>query len=269
IIRKAKELGADLVGIASIEALKDSSSHHLLSAVGARIDGEYPNPGGEDFTHIEWPTGARTALVIALAHPETKPELDWWSGGDTIGNRRLILISKELSGWIEEIEGIKTYPLPYHIERGGIYLKDAAALAGLGCIGRNNLLVTTEFGPRVRLRTMLFEAELHVTGPIDYDPCKDCPEYCRKACPQSALDSMVSLPQEVAVAHPPARDGFYRRAKCVLQMNIDRRMLGNSAINATIGSMDREEVQNTEDIATKPCRQCELACPVGSVGHGD
>ena len=116
---------------------------------------------------------------------------------------------------------------------------------------------------------MLLEAELEDMGPIIYDPCKDCPECCRKACPQDAFNSMVSLPQEVMVAHPPARDAFYRRAKCIIQMNANGKMFGSSTNNATLGGMDREGVQNTENIATKPCRQCELACPIGTAGHGD
>jgi len=257
IIDKAKELGADLVGLASVEALKDSPSHYLLSTVGRRIDGIGEDSGneGEDFRHIEWPVAARTALVIAIVHPETKPELDWWRIGnaqqliaDSTGNRILININKQLSAWIEENESIKTRPLAYFIQQGGIYLKDTAVMAGLGCIGKNNLLVTPEFGSRVRLRAMLIEAELKTTGPIEFDPCKDCPEYCRKVCPQEAFNSMVSFPQRMKVANPPARDAFYRRAKCALQMYAD---------------------SNTEDALVKYCRQCELACPVGSVKHRD
>ena len=257
IIDKAKELGADLVGFASVGALKDSPSHYLLSAVGRRVDGIGEDSGNEegDFRHIEWPVAAGTALVIAIAHPETKPELDWWRIsnaqqliGDSTGNRMLINTNKKLSAWIEKTEGIKTHPLAYFIQQGGIYLKDAAVMAGLGCIGKNNLLITPEFGSRVRLRAMLIEIELETTGPIEFDPCKDCPEYCRKVCPQEAFNSMVSFPQEIEVANPPARDACYRRAKCALQMYAD---------------------SNTKDVLVKYCRQCELACPVGSVKHRD
>jgi epoxyqueuosine reductase len=38
-------------------------------------------------------------------------------------------------------------PLPYKVEEGGMFLKDAATLAGLGIIGKNNLLITPEFEP--------------------------------------------------------------------------------------------------------------------------
>ncbi|MEA3231699.1 MAG: hypothetical protein U9Q05_08095 [Thermodesulfobacteriota bacterium] len=60
-----------------------------------------------------------------------------------------------MSIWLEKEKGITAEKLPYHIESGGIFLKDAAALAGLGCIGKNNMLVLMKYGPRVRLRALL------------------------------------------------------------------------------------------------------------------
>jgi epoxyqueuosine reductase len=38
-------------------------------------------------------------------------------------------------------------PLQYKVEEAGMFLKDAATLAGLGIIGKNNLLITPEFEP--------------------------------------------------------------------------------------------------------------------------
>ncbi len=272
IMRKAKELGADLVGIASIEPLNDSPSHYLLSTVGRKIDGIGGDAGRDEPQQVEWPRDARTALIIAVAHPKAKPELDWFHSrktstfrGNSPGNKMLITIDKELSAWIERTEGINTHPLAYSTDEGGIYFKDAAVLAGLGCIGKNNLLITPEYGPRVRLRGMLLEAELETTGPLDYDPCKDCPEHCRKACPQEAFNSAVSLPQGIQVLNPPARDAFYRRSRCMVQMYTDWK-LGQPVSAGTAGGMDKEEVQKTETILVKYCRQCELACPEGNSG---
>jgi epoxyqueuosine reductase len=39
-------------------------------------------------------------------------------------------ISDRLSEWLDEKKRIKTNTLPYHIEHGGIFLKDIAVLSG-------------------------------------------------------------------------------------------------------------------------------------------
>jgi epoxyqueuosine reductase len=265
IIDKAKEIGASMAGIANVELLKKSPSHEIIKKLGMEIDGI--NPYGEicDFDEIKWPAEAKSALVIAVSHPEDKPELDWWIGlKGTPGNSELIRINRELSAWIEETFNIKTHKLSYFIEKGGIYLKDTAALAGLGCIGKNNILVTPKLGPRVRLRALLLEEDLTPTGPIDFDPCDGCEEFCRKACPQNAFEKIVISSAEAGLASLPGRSGCYSRSTCLLQSGKP------SDDNAEIVKDERLDSAMTdiEDIDTKydfkSCRQCDLACPVGS-----
>ncbi len=172
ILAKAKAFGAALAGLAAIEDLKRSPS----CTFAGRSD---LNPAPEAPV---WPEGARSVLVIAVAHPAEKPELDWWFGHrDPPGNRILAAIIGRLCRWIEESGEIQTVHLPYHVERGGTYLKDAAVLAGLGCIGRSNLLVTPEYGPRVRLRGLTLDVRLPPSGPIRFDPCRGCDDRCRRA----------------------------------------------------------------------------------------
>ena len=151
IIKKAKEMGAPIAGIASVGLLKESPSHLILNReTDLKI---------KDFDGVRWPAEARSALVIGVSHPPDQPELDWWTGKGSPGNRALMRINRGLSLWIEGELAIKTHRMPYAVEEGGVYLKDAAVLGGLGCIGRNNLLVTPELGPRVRLRAMLLDAD--------------------------------------------------------------------------------------------------------------
>ena len=216
IIDKAKEMGASMAGIANVELLKKSPSHEIIKKLGMEIDGINPFREICDFDEIKWPAEAGSALVIAVSHPQNQPELDWWIGlKGTIGNSELIRINRELSAWIEETFNIKTHKLPYFIEKGGIYLKDTAVLAGLGCIGKNNILVTPELGPRVRLRALLLEEDLTPTGPIDFDPCDGCEEFCRKACPQNAFEKIVISSAETGLASLPGRSGCFSRSSCL------------------------------------------------------
>ena len=269
IIEKAKEMGAAMAGIASVELLQKSPSHEILSKFGTKIDGVHSFEGIEDFNEIKWPAKAKSALVISFYHPQDKPELDWSNAsGNTPGNLLLQRINRELSAWIEETLGIKTHKMFYWVEEGGIYLKDAAVLGGLGCIGRNNMLITPEFGPRVRLRAMLLEDELTPTGPITFDPCDSCEEFCRKACPQNAFDRVVLSSVETGMCALPGRDGCFSRAKCSIQMGNDFEDSGIAVDEGFLSEMYSSGVE-TEGISQikeciKWCRRCEFACPVRS-----
>lgn len=270
IIEKARRMGATMAGIASVELLKKSPSNEILSIFGTKVDGVHSSERAKDFKEIKWPLNAKSALVLAISHPQDKPEMDWsYSSGNTPGNQLLVNITKELSAWIEETLVIKVHRMPYFIEEGGIFLKDAAVLAGLGCIGKNNILITPEFGSRVRFRAILLEAKLASTGPINYDPCDGCDEYCRKACPQNAFDRTILTPLETGINALPGRDGRFSRSRCSIQMGLD---IQNSGVIIEEGFMSElyPRSNNTERLSQtteriKWCRICELVCPVGSL----
>jgi epoxyqueuosine reductase len=247
IIEMATAMGATLAGIASLEQVRQSPSHRILR--------EVPDLSPDQF--IKWPTGVKLALVIALSHPQDRPELDWWGLSGSPGKRALMSINSELSPWIEAEFGIKTHILNYSVVECGTYLKDAAVLAGLGCIGRNNLLVTPEFGSKVRLDGMLLEAELDPTGPIDFDPCDGCEEPCRNACPQNSFQEIVFSSVETGLAALPGRDGRFSRGRCNIQMKQDVADGG-----AALEALSSDVLQGAGFV--RYCRRCEFACPVGS-----
>ncbi len=155
IVDKAIELGASLAGIATVADLKASKSYELYSKSPFYEEYDRKSPNYFEFKGVKWREAHKSILVWALVHPESEPALDWWSmkvPGFTPGNRVMRRQSKQLRIWMGEELGIKALSLPYQIEFGGAFLKDSAHLAGLGVIGKNNLLVTPEFGTRVRLR---------------------------------------------------------------------------------------------------------------------
>lgn len=223
---------------------RNSALAHSASGKSDTAGVHSPNPGA-----------AGSVLVIAVEHPAHQPEMDWWYGRwESPGNRILAGIVEQLCVWITETYGIRTSHLPYHPQGRGIYLKDAAVLAGLGCIGRNNLLVTPEYGPRVRLRALTLDAVVPSTGITGFDPCALCDGMpCRRACTQGAFERQLCTPTEYRLDQLPGRDGAFSRPVCNIQMGKD---------------MTAAETQMVEGLdapvkVIRYCRECELACPIG------
>lgn len=258
IVAQALAFGADLAGVASVNDLKRSPSHRL----GERLP-DFDYRGAERVKDrksgtVEWPQGARSAIVIAVAHPPDKPELDWLivddSTRNTPGNLLSMKVISRLAAWLENQHGLRCFKLSYHIIHGGIYMKDVAVLAGLGCIGKNNVLITPQYGPHQRLRVMLTDADLPTTGAIDFDACIDCPMPCRDACPQGAFTEKIYTEKEYGFDQLPGRNGVYSRLRCNRQMEID---------NVTC-EMIQIAGQAKPGGLVRYCRECELACPAGS-----
>jgi epoxyqueuosine reductase len=215
ILDIAKTCGASLAGIAPLD-----------SEVRDRVGLPAAVAPDQSFTDV---------LVLALAHGEDRPELDWWGGpGGTEGNRRLQETSAAIRRILAQEHGVHSHPLPYHPWKGGILLKNAAALAGLGVIGANNLLITPQYGPRVRLRALLLEGRQKAHRNPAPSPCDGCDRPCWRACPQDAFAS-----------------GAYDRRRCAIQMEQDE-------------ARQAMPPGDAPDLAVvKYCRACELACPVG------
>jgi len=253
IIDAALKNGANLAGIANVRALRKSPSHLLYTKMGAyRGIGTLKTDYMTEKKLFNWPDLARSILVIGLAHPQSQIELDWWDGsGGTPGNRLLIDIIKRTRHHIENDLHIGTLRMNYYVEKGGVFLKDAAVLAGLGCIGKNNMLVTPAYGPKIRLRALFLDLDIAPTGPIDFNPCADCKVYCRRICPENSMDKKISyFESNNSSLRLPARDGTYDRDACNIQMekNVNKSRKKSSSKYAPI----------------KYCRKCELICPVGN-----
>ena len=71
--------------------------------------------------------------------------------------------------------------------------KTAAVLAGLGWVGKSALFVSPQFGPRVRLATVLTDYPLPLSDHKDLPGCGACMR-CVKACPASAITGKPYTP---------------------------------------------------------------------------
>ena len=259
IIGKALELGADCAGIASIGDLKRMPSFRMMP-LRPHIDrvGAVPNETGLPEGVVAWPDGMRSVLIIACSHPEEDPILDCWlDEKNPPGNVLLASIIRRVKAWLDLAHPeISSIPMGYYVERGGIWLKDAAAMAGLGVIGKNNLLVTPEYGSRVRLRAMYLSMDAPSTGPLAWDPCAGCSEPCRAACPQGAFSERVYSPDDYnGLQALPGRSGCYDLCKCDLQMAADEAAIQKGEITLP--------GYGTFHSVLPYCRACEFGCIVG------
>lgn len=100
-------------------------------------------------------------------------------------NNLLDDICLKLTNFIQR-EGFYAYPVAasliadWHSQKACVSHKHIAVKAGLGWIGRNNLLVTEEFGCRVRFASVLTDMPLKPaeTLKIDCGSCKACIDVC-------------------------------------------------------------------------------------------
>lgn len=88
-------------------------------------------------------------------------------------------------------KGFCALPVPASIildwdnQKGHLSHKQLGVLAGLGWIGRNNLLVNKKIGSQFRLATVLTDMPLKVDSPSK-DSCAIC-HLCVKMCPAAAI----------------------------------------------------------------------------------
>lgn len=233
LIAQAESSPGIKAGIAPIEDILKGPSYRVTP------DGEWsPNILDDKRPRAVWPPAAKSVLVLGLHHPANNPRMDWWDGRNTMGNRLLINLSETLTKWLIKEHEVHAIPLPYHLDSGGLFLKDAAVLAGLGVIGRNNLILTPDWGPRLRLRSILLVDELEPTEPIEgFFPCESCAIMCHSACPQNVFSTR----------------GFHRPS-CIRQLSADRENLLPD---------DAPDKEGPTRLVAKNCRACELVCPAG------
>ncbi len=150
---------------------------------------------------------AKSVIVMAVAHSlgaVYSPDIMLWTRSK-MQTSRLLDETAEKVGRMLEREGFLTLPVsadkPVEIFKhdpetgkkfrqtrtvGFLSFKHAAMSCGMGEIGKNNLLLTPEFGPHQRLCAIITEAELEPDARQEFNLCKGCNK-CMEACPSGAL----------------------------------------------------------------------------------
>jgi reductive dehalogenase len=169
----ARNLGADLVGIAEINPLW-FYSHRGMSAEDwgkeLEIEHKYAIVFANEMKNEMLGPGPRSPADIE--------SLQRYSDG--------IFIATNLSSFIANLGYSTTSNYVSHYEA---VLPPLAVDAGLGELGRIGYLMTKEFGPRVRLAAVTTDMPLKPDKPVDIgveDFCKIC-EKCATCCPSQSI----------------------------------------------------------------------------------
>ena len=123
-----------------------------------------------------------------------------------------------------------------------IPLKTAAVRCGLGCQGKNTLLITPSHGPRIRLISVLTTANLAIDEPYKEDLCRKC-EKCITACPTKALEPYnikISHCMTYAAEKPHAQD-----------------------VPDDVRNFEKRLIQRPTPHSYVECTICIEACPIG------
>lgn len=100
--------------------------------------------------------------------------------------------------------------------------RTAATRAGTGWIGKSACLVTEEFGPRVRLGTILTNMKFNYDTPITTSQCGNC-NLCMTSCPAKALKGGTwTAGME--------REAFIDPEKCSNHMKSQYKHIGRGAV---------------------------------------
>lgn len=171
-----REAGASLVGVAGIEELKADFlfSPSILEGLTRAVSIGFKLSG--------------KVLETVENHPSAIYFHHYRSVNYLLDQTALkVAASLQKEGW-------QALPIPasqivdWEKQRGHLSHKKVAIAAGLGRLGRNNLLVTPEHGSRVRLVSILTDKPLGITAAPDgaVTGCGSCRK-CINVCPAQAI----------------------------------------------------------------------------------
>jgi epoxyqueuosine reductase len=187
----AKRLGADLVGIATVETLSGG-------------------PPSADLTYVL--PEAKSAIVFAISLDQDviepfigKKDFKKFNINNVRTNTLASGISMDLAKYIE-MKGFKAVPLNANIDyrtdtKGGVFdeippisHRYLAVRSGVGFFGFSGNLLTREFGAAVILGSLVTEAELIPTDPVESKEnyCNNC-KICVAACASEYMDPRESV----------------------------------------------------------------------------
>lgn len=218
IAELAASLGASIVGIGNIEGIMPEEYSHLKRgiSIGIRLSDQILNEVKTEPTQTYYHHYRTVNFLI-----------------DQICLRISMLLQEEgyLAMGIPASQTVKSETENF---KGLVSHKMVATRAGLGWIGKSACLITPEFGPRLRLGTVLTNMPLDYNEPKNSSDCGEC-KICMSKCPAFAIKGVNwELGRE--------REEFYDAFACSRHMSEAYREIGRGSV----------------------CGICVSSCPVGN-----
>lgn len=169
----SKNEGIDLFGVAGIDEIKKDFA--LSAGVLKQVD-----------KAVALGVKLSEAVLSDIVHAPTRLYFHHYRTANMFLDQSVF----KLSNYIQE-KGYLAIPIPasqildWQHQTAHLSHKKIGYLAGLGWIGRNNLLVNKNLGSQFRLASILTNMPLKIDRPVK-ENCKDC-RSCIDACPCGAI----------------------------------------------------------------------------------
>ena len=168
-------------------------SEHEIRKVFSR----YPDIlyGFTDISYCPYKESYQSALVFAVPYGEQLTPDDYteerFEHGIQAARSRLEIVVAEIEQNLQKHQ-VKYWVPPVVQEnetelRALFSFKTAAARAGIGWFGKNDVIITERYGPRVRLSAILIDEVFTYGQPITAGRCPDECTACYDICPCKAL----------------------------------------------------------------------------------
>ena len=153
--------------------------------------------GFADISYSPFYAEYRSALVFAVPYGkqlsrQTYTEQDFEDGIQAAKARLEGVILPQLETLLRRHQTAYTIPPVAQKDETELLapfsFKYAATRAGIGWIGRNDVVITERYGPRVRLSAVLINAPFDGGEPVTESRCPDLCRSCVDACPCKALN---------------------------------------------------------------------------------
>ncbi len=193
--RFSASIGLELFGVTTAEPF--DSFLDALEARGEDYQGRYAYRM-ESWKKLATPRDvmpdARAVIVIGFSYlpEEQKPEGAHGQMGRIVayGHLGILKRARQVRSFLES-KGYKAV--------AGLHRKEAAVRAGLGFLGKNNLVINPDYGSWVAYQSIVTDAPLAPDAPFEEDLCGSC-DKCLKACPTGALYEPRRLNPDLCVA---------------------------------------------------------------------